>query len=466
MAGPRSMVAPTAAEAELLLLQTQALAEEEAAKAKRELLTRFLQDKLSREEQSSMWGLHKVRTLWRSAQRKTKDQELRQDIEILSQTFSRVMDCKDGVIETLVSDLKEAEEQQNRALRSHLHLMDQLLHLQRCRLGYLEEGFNAQVDALKAEFEAERKTILEQQDWESCCLQDMARASEQDHARNDHEAMLNFQSARDDIKNKCWQDQQYSQLQLAARLEGLWDQIQKARRSYAQAMERKKVEFEELKKKCEKSSREIDTQATKLQMLQDMVTTTKSQMAAHLQESEEQIQNLRDDKDHALQNLQKLRAQVSQAGATAHTHLVTLTCQCSATLKVLQQVVQKAQRILRLAEMCRRLETEEEKVLPFYRSSLDEWEQQKVRRVMEEIPSEPLAGALRDYVGLERFWQRFNKVKLEEKALERAQAALANRNQDLRKLLQQYLAGVATNQKVPKDTQLLLTIKKKLGPQK
>lgn len=49
-----------------------------------------------------MWGLHRVRTLWRSAQRKTKDQELRQDIEILSQTFSRVMDCKDGAIEVAV----------------------------------------------------------------------------------------------------------------------------------------------------------------------------------------------------------------------------------------------------------------------------------------------------------------------------------------------------------------------------
>lgn len=67
---------------------------------------------------------------------------------------------------------------------------------------------------------------------------------------------------------QCWQDQQYSRLQLGARLEGLWDQIQKARRSYNHATERKKVEFEELKKKCEKSSREIDTQAEKLQKLQ------------------------------------------------------------------------------------------------------------------------------------------------------------------------------------------------------
>ncbi|NXQ09935.1 DRC2 protein, partial [Peucedramus taeniatus] len=155
MARPRS-AAPTSAEAELLLLQRQALAEEEEAKAKRALLTRFLQEKLSREEQSSTWGLHRVHTLWRSAQRKAKDQELRQDIEILSQTFTRVMDCKDGTIEALVTELKEAEEQQNRALCSHLHLTDQLLHLQRCRLGYLEQGFSAQVGALKAEFEAER----------------------------------------------------------------------------------------------------------------------------------------------------------------------------------------------------------------------------------------------------------------------------------------------------------------------
>ncbi|XP_032569575.1 dynein regulatory complex subunit 2 isoform X1 [Chiroxiphia lanceolata] len=145
MAGARPG-APGAAEAELLLLQSQALAEEEAAKTRRELLTRFLQDKLSREQQLSSGGLHKLRTLWRSALRHAKDQELRGDIETLSQTFSQVMDCKDGVIEALLRELEEAEEQQSRALRSHLSLTDQLLQLQRCRLGYLEEGFAAQED--------------------------------------------------------------------------------------------------------------------------------------------------------------------------------------------------------------------------------------------------------------------------------------------------------------------------------
>ncbi|NWU87560.1 DRC2 protein, partial [Onychorhynchus coronatus] len=155
MAGARPD-APAAAEAELLLLQSQALAEEEAAKARRELLTRFLQEKLSREQHTSAGALRRLRTLWRSALREAKDQELRADIETLSQTFSRVLDCKDGVIEALLRELEEAEEQHSRALRSHLSLIDQLLQLQRCRLGYLEQGFAAQVGSLKAEFEAER----------------------------------------------------------------------------------------------------------------------------------------------------------------------------------------------------------------------------------------------------------------------------------------------------------------------
>ncbi|NWW95135.1 DRC2 protein, partial [Rhynochetos jubatus] len=158
---------PVAAEDGLLVLQSHALAEEEAAKVKAEVLTRFLKDKLAREQRSSTLNLHKLSTQWRVVLRETKDKELRRDIEILSQTFARVMDCKDGVVEasSLVTDLEEAEEQHARALRSHLHNIDRLLQLQRCRLTCLEEGFGAQLEALKTEFEAERYGGGEGQRW-------------------------------------------------------------------------------------------------------------------------------------------------------------------------------------------------------------------------------------------------------------------------------------------------------------
>jgi len=47
--------------------------------------------------------------------------------------------------------------------------------------------------------------------------------------------------------------------------------------------------------------------------------------------------------------------------------------------------------IMKVAEMCRKLETEEEKVLPFYASSLTTEEQEDVDAAVLEQPSEPLA---------------------------------------------------------------------------
>ncbi|XP_074785811.1 dynein regulatory complex subunit 2 [Athene noctua] len=440
----RPRVAPAmAAEDEVLLLQSRALAEEEAAKRKGEMLTRFLKDKLAKEERSSALNLHRLHAQWRAALREAKAEELRRDVEILSQTFARVMDSKDSVIASLVTDLERAEEQHGQALRSHLHNIDGLLQLQRRRLRCLEEGYGAQLQALRLEFEGERRTILEQHERETRCLRAVALAAEQDHAENDHEATLNFQSARDEIRNKGLQEKQHSRLQLEGRAEVLWEQFQRAAQSYAEATKHQKVAFEALKEKDEKSSREIEKQAKKLQKLQDSVTATKGRLAAHLRESQEQNRRGREEKEKALGKLQELKSEMNQARAKAHGSLARLSAQSNAALTALARVVEKAQRVLRLAELCRRLESEEEKVLPFCPSSLEEEEERDARRVLEEPPAEPLARALGDYAGLERFWQRFNKAKLEELALERHRAALGRRNRRLRDLLRQYLGGIS-----------------------
>lgn len=58
----------------------------------------FAQDKLAKEEHNSALNLNKINTQWRAVLREVKTKELLKDIEILSQTFERVVDCKDSVI--------------------------------------------------------------------------------------------------------------------------------------------------------------------------------------------------------------------------------------------------------------------------------------------------------------------------------------------------------------------------------
>ncbi|XP_010128848.1 PREDICTED: coiled-coil domain-containing protein 65, partial [Chlamydotis macqueenii] len=346
-------------------------------------------------------------------------------------------------------------------LRSHLHNVDRLLQLQRCRLTCLEEAFDAQLQALKLEFEAERRTILEQYKRESRYLQDMALAADQNYAEKDHEVTLNFQSARDDIKNKSLKEKQYSHMHLGGKAEALWEQLQQAMQSYAEATEHQKITFKALKQKDEKSSREIEMQAKKLQKLQDLITATKGRIKAHLQMREEQIRYAREEKERVLRQLQDLKSEMNRARVKAHGSLARLTVQSSAALKTLAQVVEKAQQILRLAEMCHRLETEEEKVLPFYTSSLAEEEQRDACRALKDPPVEPLAWTMQDYMGLEHFWQQFSKAQLEEQALEQEREALSKRNRCLRELLRQYLAGISITQEVLSEPSLLLAVQHK-----
>lgn len=64
-------------------------------------------------------------------------------------------------------------------------------------------------------------------------------------------------------------------------------------------------------------------------------------------------------------------------------------------------------------------------------------------------------------MGLERFWQRFNKVRLEERALAQQLAAVSRKNQQLRGLLQQYLEGLSVSPEVLSRPNPLLAVEHK-----
>ena len=68
--------------------------------------------------------------------------------------------------------------------------------------------------------------------------------------------------------------------------------------------------------------------------------------------------------------------------------VLTLLYCCTQELK---RKSDKGERIMKLAEMARKVETEEEKVLPFYATSLTNDEQDEVAAAVAEPPSEKLA---------------------------------------------------------------------------
>jgi hypothetical protein len=85
----------------------------------------------------------KIHNQWRKIMRLAKVEDLRKDIEILSQNHEREVDRKDAIIQMLDRDLEDSEEQYQMALRSHLLVVDALIDLQYSRVKSLDETFNA-----------------------------------------------------------------------------------------------------------------------------------------------------------------------------------------------------------------------------------------------------------------------------------------------------------------------------------
>ncbi|XP_066441838.1 dynein regulatory complex subunit 2 [Eleutherodactylus coqui] len=435
-------------EERLLYMQQKMMAEEEQNKKKEDMLMQFLKDKLTKEEQSSKINLNKLNVQWRAVLREVKAKELRKDIEILHQTFERVVDCKDNVIKSLIKDIDEAEEQYTHALRSHLQNIDQLLELQRERLDLLQEEYQQELETVQREFDTERKTIMEQSEKEMSYLENVMLAMEQNTLDSENEAKQEFHSMRDDIKNKGLEEKHSLRVSLEGTVEVLWKQFQQALKNYTNATEDRKIAFETLKAKDEKSSEEIAFQMKKLKKIQDTITVLRSKIATHARENDEQNRHLREDKEVVHKQFQKLKSRMNQARAAEHSSLTSLTVQSNAALKQLNSVIEKGEQILRLAEMCRKLETEEEKVLPFYPSSLSDAEREEAERASMEKPSEQLAQLMLDYTALNQFWKRYNKVLLERWALDREKGLLSQDNQNLRILLKQYLDGISVSDEV------------------
>nr|XP_021490579.1 coiled-coil domain-containing protein 65 isoform X4 [Meriones unguiculatus] len=292
---------------------------------------------------------------------------------------------------SLAKDLTEAEEQYAHALRSHLHNLDQLLTLQRRRLSLLEENYNMELEALTNEFEKERKTIIDQHDKEIRYLQDVFMAMEQNYMDSEYESKLEFQSMWDDLKNKNLEEKHFLRLKLENIVEDLWRKFQDALKNYTDATEDRKVAFETLKVKDEKSSKEIEMQMKKIQKLQEAIVILKGKITAHSRESEWQNQGIRSDRELVHVQLRKLKAQKMQARSLSQENLVKLTLESNATLKALKKVVEKGEKVLKLAEICRKFETEEEKVLPFYSSILTPKEQEELEKQNPEELTEELA---------------------------------------------------------------------------
>ncbi|KAJ3213728.1 Dynein regulatory complex subunit 2 [Clydaea vesicula] len=440
--------------------------DEEVKKRMLENLKEKINQRKMLEEANSRINIIKIQTKWREIMKVEKSKLLQLQLQMLEQTHLRQLDRKNEAINDLERDLQEAESQYSNAIKSHLMNIDTLIDLQESRLTTLRNQFNTDQESLECEFETERVRLLTQHTKDLSDIINIMARMEHDFQDKETDAKHEYSSLKEDVRNKNTEEKHALRIQLESTVEDLWRQFQSALSQYNSSTEDRKKQFEELKEKDKDNALDIEKQMKKLVKLQENIAHLKAKLANNAKDFEERNKALREEKEAIQIHFQALKRRMNLFREEEKRKLTELTVTSSKVLKSLDVKVEQAERIIRLAEMNRKLETEEEKILPFFKQidvvakKIGEVELDETKFAEKESDLLKTLGINlpNEFAPMEQFSKRFNKVLLDRMALEQQRSQLREENNHLRSILKQYLDGLTVNEEVLRQLNPLLVV--------
>eukprot|EP01006_Ploeotia_vitrea_P049658 TRINITY_DN67365_c4_g1_i1.p1 TRINITY_DN67365_c4_g1~~TRINITY_DN67365_c4_g1_i1.p1 ORF type:complete len:589 (-),score=374.74 TRINITY_DN67365_c4_g1_i1:475-2016(-) len=452
-------------------------------------------------------NMMKLLSLHRKLMREEKLDELKREIEVLSQQHQREVDRKDALIQTLVMDLDEAEQQFQTAQRTHMGRLDKFVQLHNERLSKLEREFERDLAALKREFETERANIVAYYEREMAELRGITQAIEQTERERLEKAKEAHEAEREEIRNKNLEDINVLRIILENRIEELERQFDLAHQNYVDHTDAANRNFKKLQKRDKIVNRQIDKKRKLIQKLQMKLASWKKTIVQNDRECVARNTALRQQKEAIQKHCQEVKLKMKRLRQQEQQRLKDLALLSREALQKNEEHLAKAERLFKLMEMARKLETEKERVMPFYETSLTAEQQeqvasetQRIQQIAEQDEHVVKTAKMRTgadggsgggdgdangeakmqqfmtttVIGpdgqpvsanehLELFYRRYNKVLLDKLAIEQEKQRLQEENESLQAALKQYLEGISITPDVMDKANPLLIVNNRVN---
>ncbi|BHF66182.1 Dynein regulatory complex subunit 2 [Sparganum proliferum] len=312
----------------------------------------------------------------------------------------------------------------------------------------MKYAFDEELHMIKREFDAEKEFMSTKHENQINDLKDIYVAFDKHFLQKETEARNEYGSTRDEMKNKSLEDKHGLRIVLEKKVNVLWAEYTQCQANYNRATEERRSLFETLKARDEQSVVEIERQMIRLREINAKIAAAKAKRNRILEEFEEKNTLLREEREKLGIHFMGLKAQINQLHEKQHVKLTKMAIIASDVRKKMDELNKRAEQIIQIGEDCRKLETEEEKVLPFYASCLSQEEEEKLANEIQDSEDQNVKVLLKQYAPLELFWRRFNKVQLDRLALLKERDVLTNQNDNLKHLLTQYLDGLSVNDEI------------------
>eukprot|EP01029_Cantina_marsupialis_P001879 TRINITY_DN116_c4_g1_i1.p1 TRINITY_DN116_c4_g1~~TRINITY_DN116_c4_g1_i1.p1 ORF type:complete len:503 (-),score=175.67 TRINITY_DN116_c4_g1_i1:227-1735(-) len=400
----------------------------------------------------------KIQNQWRSVMRTAKVQELRELIEIMSQTHERDVDRKDAIIQMLDRDLEQGAEQYRAALRAHLGHIDNLLAVQDERLLELESSFLQEVETMMREHEEEMEEIRTNHQDEVQYQQDIIKTLKEKFEEQMNETRQEFEQLREEVKNRDLEDVNVLRITLDAQIEELERHFETGHLNYLQNTDQRTQDFKHFTRKDQELSKEIDIKIRQIERLQNDLTHWKAKIKQNSEESETRNRDLQAEKDMITAHFQSLKDKMRKFREEQDRKLKALARNADNCKRKLHGDIELASKIITKSELNRKYETEREQIIPFLPMGKEHDEEDERPPEPEEGEAVEEDGGQEHYQKLDNFWKKYNKVMLDVVALDREKERLSAENDDLKSLLQQYLNGMSINEQAVDEANPLLVV--------
>jgi len=254
---------------------------------------------------------------------------------------------------------------------------------------------------------------------------------------------------------------------LGAKIEDTKGRCRERLQTYQNQTDNNFQNYKDLLEKDADLSKKVERRIRQVERRTESIQHWKQKIAQNKQECEERNAQLKMEKKNMEKHYQELKEKMNAFRSDQRKRLADLTQNARNCMQSLKEQLVLAEKILKTAELCRKFETEREKVLPFYlsRDLLADFQERDLFRedVREEIRRELTDTGVDEWTYLDMFFKRYNKVKLDHLAIEQGRTRLTRENAQLRAILKQFLDGVSVNGDVLSNPNPLLVVNGKVN---
>lgn len=350
---------------------------------------------------------------------------IRKELQFAWHNFERVVDCKDFTISLLMDELRDAQEQYLMNFRNHLQSIEDLIdmfHNQNEELHYHNE---MQVKKLRDEMNENVEMIKKESDETEVYLKTMLYGLEMERKNESQKAQVDYFLKQDDLTTTNTNAIQRLRGFLEQMHYKVWEDTKSFYSHFKKSTKSRRKTHDELKHQDDKLQELLAKQIQKLGHNYNYLNRLRTKFVELKKERVDTLNQLTKTFNYFDNAFVKMRKILKTERDFDFNQLLILSMKYNETIQYLNELKSKGKLILQLNSVCKKLETFQEKIMPFP-CILPE------RKVVQNVTESTIDVVLTSSELLSFFWQKIGLIEASKYSINEEKRQLQVENEELK----------------------------------